>query len=111
LTQLPINAKDWSVALPASILGLVAFIYVLVWAVKQLAPVFSKPDAPAVKNGNGGLSPSQKMEVRDLIESMVIRQGQPGGLHDLSNKLKRILWAAEDKEERRKEPRSGREKD
>lgn len=103
MSQLPVNPKDWSVALPASILGLVALIYVLVWSIKQLAPVFKGTSEKPT-----GLTAQQCLEVRQLIEDMVIKPGELGGLHDLKNKVTRLLWKGE---ERRREPRDGYKED
>lgn len=51
---------------------------------------------PMLLSRNGkerGLNPQQKIEVREMIEDLVIRQNDKGGLHWIKNKITVILWA------------------
>lgn len=45
------------------------------------------------KGTNGHpLSATQELQIRRIVEEMVVRRGLPGGLHDLKNKVVELSW-------------------
>jgi hypothetical protein len=109
LYQVPFNIKDWSVALPASIVAVGALIYIFIWALRQLKGMgiighADKPEAQEVSSKK--LTAEQELQVREMIDSIVWKRNEKGGLHWANNQIIRWMWEEEDKKDRRKMPRS-----
>lgn len=95
--QSPFGVKDFGDSIPAWLIAFSFLVSLGVWTAKQLKGIFGVQDKSNT-NSEDGLSPKQELQVRKLIEDLVVKTGEKGGLHDLKNKVTSLLWQHEEDE-------------